>query len=703
MIASIERRLPLLVSGLLLLVVAVLSGAAYRQARLSSQAIAAERLGRAAIQLADVFQRAATAYRTQTASAAADPAVRAFVASAGRRGRTAVAAPLGRIVSATAVNEAVALWDADGRLLLFRGDSLLRAAANSAPPRAPDLPLDSARVGPLRVLADTLLHYRVHAAVHDGAAVTGWIAQIRRITVSRQSRETLNALAGGDWARLLGNAAGTPWTDLETIIPRPAVSVPDSGGSLRYERGEPMFAAGAMIRGTPWATIAEQPVSDVHAPARTFLADMALIALAVLVVGALGAWWVSRRITRPLHALTTAAERIAAGQLQQRVAEHGSDELGRLARAFNIMTEQVARSLHETQSLLRSVTQTAHDAIIAADSGGVIHYWNPAASRIFGYAAADVLGQPITLLMPARHHDAHRRGLQRYVDTREPRVVGRTVELEGRRKDGAEFPLELSLAAAPGENGGVGFTAVIRDITERKQIEEALRATNAELEAFSYSVSHDLRAPLRAIHGFARILVEEHGPQLDAEGKRLLGVIDDNTRRMGRLIDDLLAFSRLGRKALTTSRIDMRDLAGAAAEEARRGEPGRAIEISLDALPPAVGDRDLVRQALANLLQNAVKFTRPRNPARIEVGFRTERPGEIVYFVKDNGAGYDPRYAGKLFGVFQRLHPEDKFEGTGVGLAIVQRIVQRHGGRVWAEGQVDAGATFSFSLPAAEA
>jgi signal transduction histidine kinase len=232
---------------------------------------------------------------------------------------------------------------------------------------------------------------------------------------------------------------------------------------------------------------------------------------------------------------------------------------------------------------------------------------------------------------------------------------------------------------------------------------KALEATNAELESFSYSVSHDLRAPLRAIHGFARILLEDHNAKLDPEAQRLLGVIDQNTRRMGQLIDDLLAFSRLGRTDLATGPVDMKALAQLVADEVQRGEADRngSLEITIDPLPPARGDRGLLRQVMSNLLQNAAKFTRGSPSARIEVGSRPDH-GQTVYFVKDNGAGFDARYSDKLFGVFQRLHSTEQFDGTGVGLAIVKRIVQRHGGRVWAEGAVHQGATFYFTLPGEE-
>ena len=575
---SIERKLPLLVSALLLVVGIALLTVGYGEVRRAARQIADERLTRADSAIANLFQTGQQ--RSRLTTLAKDPTLAAFLSSGSRRTRDSSLAAMRRIVTDTSSNSALELLDLAGHALLRTGRFDAAASMLSVPAG------DSTVVGPL-LRRDTTLYYAAAATVRRDRRLLGSVQQIARVNLNERTRKALTGLAGGDVAYLLGNTSGDPWTDFESIIPAPPPSVRTSRTPVLYERAEAKRAAATVIPGTPWSVIAELPSRRILAPARAYLVTMAPIAAVIVLIGAMTAWWGSHRLTKPLREVTMAAEAIAGGNLDQRVGVRRGDELGRLGASFNSMAEQVARSHHRL----------------------------------------------------------------------EEQVARRT---------------------------------------------EALEGTNAELESFSYSVSHDLRAPLRAIHGFARILLDDHKAQLDPEAQRLLGVIDQNTRRMGQLIDDLLAFSRLGRKEIATAPVDMRELAQAVSEDARRAEPALrdSLDIRIDPLPRALGDRALLRQVMGNLVQNAVKFTRGKDGARIEVGSRPDG-GQTMYYVKDNGAGFDPRYADKLFGVFQRLHRAEEFEGTGVGLAIVKRIVQRHGGRVWAEGKLDEGATFYFTLPVA--
>jgi signal transduction histidine kinase len=261
------------------------------------------------------------------------------------------------------------------------------------------------------------------------------------------------------------------------------------------------------------------------------------------------------------------------------------------------------------------------------------------------------------------------------------------------------------------------FNAMLAEIQERdRSLQEAhtqlearvrerteeLHASNSELEAFSYSVSHDLRAPLRHITGFATLLGQHAGPALDDQGRRYVTTITDSAARMATLIDDLLAFSRMGRASVSKRRVDLAELIDEARTEVAIDLNGRRVTWDVHPLPSVEADPALMRPVLVNLLSNALKYTSTRAEAKIEIGTGEARPGEVVVFVRDNGVGFDMAYAHKLFGVFQRLHRADEFGGTGIGLANVRRIVQRHGGRTWAEGAVDQGATFYFSLPAKE-
>jgi light-regulated signal transduction histidine kinase (bacteriophytochrome) len=277
----------------------------------------------------------------------------------------------------------------------------------------------------------------------------------------------------------------------------------------------------------------------------------------------------------------------------------------------------------------------------------------------------------------------------------------RLIEQRERERDEAERgEREMLVAKRVAE---AATEAAVRDVAERRRFESTLQEKNVqlhaavdELESFSYSVSHDLRAPLRAIDGFSQILCKEHSSALSDEGREYLQLVRRNAMQMGHLVNDLLAFSRLGRQPLSKQRVPALQIVEQVLHEARQQAEGRSVSISVGDVPPLWGDPVLLKQVFVNLIGNAFKYTRTRAEAVIEIGSR-KIDGEQALFVRDNGVGFDMQYADKLFGVFQRLHCAEDFDGTGVGLAIVQRIVQRHGGRVWAEAAVDRGATFYFT------
>ena len=349
------------------------------------------------------------------------------------------------------------------------------------------------------------------------------------------------------------------------------------------------------------------------------------------------------------------------------------------------------------------------DPMCIADPFGCFKEVNAAFVDLLGYSSVELISRPfLDFIMPEDR--------QRTVDEMELQVKSRpSMNFENRymRKDGT--PVFLSWTAFFDKKEGITY-ATARDITERKLAENEIRALNSELEqrvqertaqlevankeleAFAFSVSHDLRAPLRAIDGFSRALLEDYQDKLDDDGKHFLNMLGQNAVRMAKLIDDILSFSRMGRRDIQGVELDIGKLANEVIDDIRLSAPDRKIQFIVAELPKTQADRDMIRQVLVNLLSNAVKFTRPRAEAVIEVGGTVEA-NENVYCVKDNGVGFDMNYADKLFGVFQRLHVQNEFEGTGVGLAIVKRIVERHGGRVWAQSTVDEGAAFYFTLP----
>ena len=370
------------------------------------------------------------------------------------------------------------------------------------------------------------------------------------------------------------------------------------------------------------------------------------------------------------------------------------------------------KRVEEKAAQLVAIIESSEDAIIGRDLRGIVTSWNAGAETTFGYSAAEMIGHSLTRLIPLARQEEETKILSQIARGKSVRHF-ETVRL---RKDGSSFNVSVTVSAIKDPAGKiVGASKVLRDITVRKKGEETIHRLNAdleervikrtaelegankELEAFSYSVSHDLRAPLRAVDGFSQAVLEDFGPQLPEEGRRYLQTIREGAQRMGTLIDDLLTFSRLSRMPLNRQEVKTGELVRGVVKDLRSHRKRRQIDVTVAELPPCQGDPALLKQVWINLLSNAFKYTRNRAAGVVEVGCLREK-GEDIYFVRDNGTGFDMRYAGKLFGVFQRLHREEEYEGTGVGLAIVQRIVCRHGGRVWADAAIDRGATFYFTL-----
>ena len=368
-----------------------------------------------------------------------------------------------------------------------------------------------------------------------------------------------------------------------------------------------------------------------------------------------------------------------------------------VSSAIRDITERVhaEETLRLSEERFRLLVASIEDyAIFMLEPDGRVASWNEGAERIKGYTAKEIIGQHFSRFYPADAQEKPRAELETAV------AEGRVADEGWRvRKDGSRFWASVVITAVRAPGGALlGFAKVTHDLTERRRADEALELANRDLESFSYSVAHDLRAPLRGMHGFAEILLETNGDRLDAEGRDCVSEILASARRMGALIEALLSLARIGRSPITVERVDLASLARAVAAQLVATEPTRSVDLIIPDELWVWGDAPLLRALLQNLLGNAWKFTSKVAKPRIELGVGKDADGNDTYFIRDNGAGFDMTYSSKLFGAFQRLHAEADFAGTGIGLANVQRIVRCHGGRVWAEGAVDAGATFRFSL-----
>lgn len=589
---SIQQKLPLLVSGFLLLVIVLYSWASYATVRAASTDVARQRLLSLTAQIAQIYDQNVKTEIKNTHALTNDSSVRRFVASSGRDAKDAATKLLLTGGTRPELNFRTEILDAAGAPVvdipagpLERHEELAEEIAKAA------VGPDYAAIGRFRLMNDTLVA-PVVVAVLEGTRPVGYVVRWRRIaTASKETLAQLSALLGGNAQLYFGNDRGDIWTNASTVVPKPPASAPTQAGQVReYTRpgGEPVFAASHAFTAAPWQVLIEFSRQAVMAPATAFLRRALLIGALVLLIGTVLVWIVSRSITKPLTNLTAAASALAAGDYSTVVDSSRTDELGELSRAFNMMTRRVEESQENLEHKVRERT-------------------------------------------------------------------------------------------------------------------EELRSRNEELETYGHSISHDLRAPLRAMHGFSQALLEDCGPQLDDVGKDYARRVVAGAHRMDALIQDLLAYSRVSRNDMDLANVSLGDVVhdALAQVEGDVAASGAAVTVAPD-LPAVRAHRVALVQSVANLVANGLKFVPKGRVPALRVSAEREN-GVTRLWVEDNGIGIDAAHHERVFGVFERLHESESYPGTGIGLAIVRKSVERMGGRVGVVSAVGQGSRFWIELQSAGA
>jgi len=492
-----------------------------------------------------------------------------------------------------------------------------------------------------------------------------------------------------------------------------------------------------------WSLLAEMDTDEVFAPVSA-LKRVLSVAAVLLAIGALAlAYLLARRISRPIHRLRVGSQRLGAGELDYRLNIKTGDEIEQLAEEFNSMAARLSElyasleqkvadrtaeltkeiderkraeeELRESEERLRTMSDSAQDAIIMMNPEGNISFWNRAAEEILGYSSEEVIGSDLhRLLAPERFRESQLEGFRKFRQTGEGSAVGQTLELAAVRKGGEEFPIELSLSAVRLQDGWHAI-GIIRDITERKRAEEELQCSadrlaslntelgrsNRDLQEFTYTVSHDLQEPLRKIHTFGQFLVEDCGEHIPDEGRQHLRRMQEATVRMKNLIQHLLTLARVGTRGGELVPVESRPVLDAVLDTLSEQVRQSGAEVTVEGeFPTVMADAVQLGQVFQNLISNALKFRSPERVLRVTI--RADVEGDQATFsVSDNGIGIEERFLEKIFGVFQRLHPREQYEGAGVGLALCEKIVRRHGGSIRVESTPGEGTTFHVVLSTA--
>lgn len=654
---SVDQQLGLAVGAALGVGIAAVTLFAFAEMRGAAIGAARQRLGDVTTQLAAMFEQSGRARTAALERIASRPEVVAYL----RRTTAPDSAGIAMLLDAVDVerNSSLELWDGAGRRVLEAGasrpplaDSVVRDWRGRAAGRR------AGAITPMVILRDTV-QYGILAPVMDEAQrEVGFVVQRQPVASSATARDRLSRLVGQGARVYVGSVDNGTWTDFATHVAGPPVPVQGDTTLLSYARAgtSGQLAMARELAGIPWMVLAEFPRDEVLARTHRFLRDAGIAAVFLIgLVGALG-WTYLRRVTRPIEG-----------------------------------------ALQESEARFEAILEGTPNGVVMVDADGRMVFVNHEVERLFGYGRMELLGQPVERLLPERFAAGHPRLRRDAMHLLERREMGADRDLFARRRDGSEFPVVVGLNPVR-RNGQSYVVASVVDISARKDAERELKRSNDELQRFAYVASHDLQEPLRTVASYVQLLERRYGDRFDADGREFMAFVIDGARRMQRMVDDLLTLSRVGSHGVELVPVPADEVLDRAIDDLKLALEESGATVTRGPLPVVRGDARQLEQLFANLIGNALKFAGPSAP-RIEVGARREG-AEWVISVRDHGIGIEPQYFDRIFVIFQRLHGRDEYPGTGIGLAICKKIVERHGGRIWVDSRPGEGATFHFTLSA---